>query len=71
MTASPFGINVVSRSHTVVCRTCGSKATRVGETCSECGARLADAGFAIVANSYANPGMGRGRSNPQAGASAT
>lgn len=49
MAASPFGINVVSRSHTVICHTCGDRAARVGETCEKCGASLADSGFAIVA----------------------
>jgi hypothetical protein len=49
MAASTFGINVVSRSHVVVCRTCGSSARRVAEACPICNAALADAGFAIVA----------------------
>jgi hypothetical protein len=53
MAATTFGINVVSRSHAVVCRTCGSSARRVDETCSTCNAALADAGFAIVAVSGA------------------
>jgi hypothetical protein len=48
MTASPFGINVVSRSHRVVCRACSASAHRVGETCLHCGAPLADGGFAIA-----------------------
>ena len=49
MTTSSFGINVVSRSHVVVCRACGAGARRVGATCDSCGASLAGSGFAIMA----------------------
>ena len=46
--ASPFGINVVSRSHRVSCGACAGTASRVAETCPSCGASFADAGFSIV-----------------------
>jgi hypothetical protein len=49
MTRPPFGINVVSRWHTVVCGSCGATARRVEETCSSCGAAFAEGGFSIVA----------------------
>ncbi len=49
MTASPFGINVVSRSHRVACGACGAKAARVTDTCMSCGAAFAESGFSIVA----------------------
>jgi hypothetical protein len=49
MTASPFGINVVSRSHRVACGACGAKAFRVTDSCTSCGATFAESGFAIVA----------------------
>jgi predicted amidophosphoribosyltransferase len=48
MTGSPFGINVVSRSHVVVCRGCGTRARRVGAVCETCGADLAEGLFAIT-----------------------
>lgn len=52
--ATTFGINVVSRSHAVVCRTCGASARRVAESCPSCDTALADGGFAIVAISGAD-----------------
>jgi predicted amidophosphoribosyltransferase len=64
MAASTFGINVVSRSHAVVCRTCGSSARRVAEACPTCNAALADAGFAIVATADATA-MRRRWTRPQ------
>jgi predicted amidophosphoribosyltransferase len=49
MAAPPFGINVVSRSHVVLCRACSSTARRVAGTCPSCGTALAHPGFAIAA----------------------
>ena len=48
MAASPFGINVVSRSHRVVCHTCHAASHRVAETCPNCGTALEEGGFGIV-----------------------
>ena len=54
MKDAPFGINVVSGSHEVVCRTCGARARRVGGTCEVCGADLQGL-FAIAAKEASIP----------------
>jgi len=48
MANSPFGINVVSRSHAVVCSACNSRMRQVAERCPSCGTALAATGFSIV-----------------------
>ena len=56
---APFGINVVSRHHAVVCGRCGSSAVRVGASCRQCGTELAECGFRIVSTASQRPRRGR------------
>lgn len=52
---APFGINVVSRHHAVVCGRCRASAQTVDTTCTQCGTEFAEGGFRIVATASQRP----------------